>query len=134
MMVSVASAVPAELAQGGTVGGRYLVRGLLGRGGNAAVYEVHDSVRNARRALKILTQRPDGARRTAILTLFEREFLTLAQLRHPNVVTAFDYGVEDGVPYYTMELVEGADLQTRVPLPWRTACAVARDLCGVLAL
>jgi hypothetical protein len=123
-----------QLEPGGLVGGRYLVHGLLGRGGMAAVYDVVDTVRGGRRALKSLMLPPRLERRAAILTLFEREFLTLAQLQHPNVVSAFDYGVDEGVPYYTMELVTGADLQSRVPLPWRTACTVTRDLCGVLAL
>ena len=37
-------------------------------------------------------------------------------------------------PYYTMELVAGSDLQTRVPLAWADACAIARDLCSVFSL
>lgn len=133
-MESAAHEARAELEAGGLVGGRYLVRGLLGRGGMGAVYDVLDTVRGGRCALKRLGLNTRPERRAAALTLFEREFLTLSQLQHPNVVQVYDYGVHEGSPFYTMELVAGADMQARVPLPWPEACAVARDLCGVLAL
>jgi tRNA A-37 threonylcarbamoyl transferase component Bud32 len=123
-----------EPIAGGLVGGRYLVRSLLGRGGMAAIYDVLDSVTGRSCVLKRLIPLTRNNREAAIRTLFEREFLTLSQLQHPNVVGVYDYGVDDGVPYYTMELVTGVDLQARVPLPWLAACRIARDLCGVLAL
>jgi serine/threonine protein kinase len=123
-----------ELEPGGLVGGRHLVHGLLGRGGMAAVYDVLDTVRGGRCALKSIVLPARVERRAAILTLFERELLTLAQLQHPNVVSAFDYGVHEGVPYYTMQLVPGAGLQSRVPLPWSPHARLRRDLCSVFSL
>src|SRR5690242_14408064 len=104
-MTAVAREATPELAAGAVLGGRYLVQGLLGRGGMAAVYDVLDNVRGGRCALKSLVLPSRADRRASTLTLFEREFLTLSQLRHPNVVNVFDFGIENGAPYYTMELI-----------------------------
>ena len=116
------------------IAGRYRPEHMLGRGGMAAVHKVFDTSKQQHCALKrlFLPERPD--RRASAVALFEREFLTLSQLDHPRVVEVFDYGVDEVGPYYTMELIGGADLHKLVPLPWREACAIARDLCSVLAL
>jgi tetratricopeptide (TPR) repeat protein len=66
--------------------------------------------------------------------LFRQEFHTLVQLSHPNVVAVYDYGVDAGAPYYTMELLDGGDLHERVPVDWKTVCRVGRDICSALSL
>jgi len=120
--------------RGALIAGRYRSEHVLGRGGMASVDRVFDTSKEQYCALKrlFLPERPD--RRASAVALFEREFLTLSQLDHPRVVKVFDYGVDEIGPYYTMELIGGADLHKLVPLPWREACAIARDLCSVLAL
>jgi hypothetical protein len=100
----------------------------------AEVCAALDLQTNRRVALKRLqaATSPETQRRN--VELFEHEFHTLAQLAHPRVVAAYDFGVDaDGV-YYTMELLDGGDLQQLAPLPWRIACAVARDVCSALSL
>jgi serine/threonine-protein kinase len=99
----------------GCIGGRYRIESKLGRGGMAVVYQVLDTATGRRVALKRLesARSPD---REDDIALFEREFLTLAQLVHPRVVTAYDYGVDELGPYYTMELLDGGDLQRVAPL------------------
>jgi hypothetical protein len=129
-----AEPVAAQMADGGLIAGRYRPLRMLGRGGMAVVHEVLDTGRNQSCALKRLTMPERPERRANAIALFEREFLTLSQLDHPRVVKVLDYGVDDAGPYYTMELVGGADLHKLVPLEWREACAIARDLCSVLAL
>lgn len=116
------------------VGGRYTVRGVLGRGGMAIVYHVSDTVTGRELALKQLVAEDDDARQKSSAALFEREFHTLAQLSHPRIIEVYDYGVADDAPYYTMELLDGGDLRQRAPLPWREACALAYDVCSSLAL
>jgi len=69
-----------------------------------------------------------------LCALFEREFHLLAQLSHPRVIEVYDYGIEDGRPYYTMELLDGGDLRELSPLPWRRVCALIYDVCSSLAL
>ncbi|MGH7435767.1 MAG: protein kinase domain-containing protein, partial [Polyangiaceae bacterium] len=119
---------------GSRIGGRFQVVDVLGRGGMATVLRVTEIATQRPLALKRLTV-PDGApNRAALVGLFEREFFTLAQLSHPRVIEVYDYGVEDAVPYYTMEILDGGDLRERSPLPWQQACELLVGVCSSLAL
>ena len=100
----------------------------------ATVYHAFDSVSGGEVALKRLRADVDAEARRRGIAHLEREFHTLSQLAHPRVVSVVDYGVDGGDPYYTMELLDGGDLQERSPLEWRTACAVASDICSALSL
>ncbi|HKU42193.1 MAG TPA: serine/threonine-protein kinase, partial [Polyangiales bacterium] len=113
---------------------RYELNGTLGRGGVAVVHAATDLVSGHKVALKRLRAQDDPALQQRVVELFEREFHTLSQLEHPNIVTVHDYGIDAEGPYYTMELVEGGDLQQLAPLPWRKVCAIARDVCSALSL
>ena len=115
------------------VGGRYTILEALGEGGVAVVHRAVDSASGRHVALKRL--RPDDrADRERAVELFRREFHTLSQLAHPNVVSVYDYGVDEGAPYYTMELLDGGDLLNGVPYEWRRACSLASDVCSALSL
>jgi ABC-type transporter Mla MlaB component len=123
---------PLELEQ---IGDRYEVVELLGRGGMACVYRVKDRVTGRELALKQLVFERGAAERSVVASLFEREFHTLTQLRHPHVIAVYDYGLSaDDSPYYTMELLDGGDLRDRAPLPWREVCRLLFDVCSSLAL
>jgi serine/threonine-protein kinase len=113
---------------------RYQVRETLGRGGMAVVYRVFDAQDGRELALKqLLPQREQGDAHK-VAALFEREYHTLAQLTHPRVIEVYDFGVEAGRAYYTMELLDGGDLRERCPLTWRDACRLMFDVCSSLAL
>lgn len=99
----------------------------------AAVYRAVDLASGQRVALKRLSDKHTHSR-AALKALFEREFLVLSQLSHPRIVAAYDYGVDAGAPYYTMELLDGADLQRLAPLSYGRVCALGRDVCSALAL
>ncbi len=117
---------------GELVAGRYRASTLLGQGGLASVYRAHDLATGRVVALKQLIAADASAR---VRALFEREFVTLAQLQHPHVIAVYDYGVEsNGLPYYTMELLDGDDLRDCAPLPWRDVCRLLFDVCSSLAL
>jgi hypothetical protein len=110
--------------------GRYRIAAELGRGGMGAVYRARDSSSDIDVALKTLELSDDKAR-----VLFEREYCTLASLKHPCVVEVFDFGIaEDGRRFYTMELLTGDDLAKLAPLPLRAACEALRDVATALAL
>jgi hypothetical protein len=115
-------------------GGRYERVSELGGGGMAVVYLVRDKETGRRLALK----RPDAhgsiEKRRQTHELFAREYHTLAQLAHPRIVAVYDYAVDDHGPYYTMELLDGGDLQKLVPADYRRVCAIARDVCSGLSL
>jgi tetratricopeptide (TPR) repeat protein len=100
----------------------------------ATVYQVTDVVTQRSMALKQLATSDDPSRRKEMALLFEREFQALAQLSHPRVIEVYDYGLDEGGLYYTMELLDGGDLRERCPLPWREACVLLSGVCSSLAL
>lgn len=89
--------------------GPYRVLETIGSGGVGTVYRAIDRRSGEVVALKLLSTGPAldprAARRLA------REFETLYELSHPNVVKVFDTGVYQGYPYLAMELVEGLTLR-----------------------
>ncbi len=87
--------------------GPYRVIDLLGAGGMGAVARVHDSTLDRHVALKVL--RPDRVT-PQLLARFERERRILARLNHPHIAQVFDAGTEEGMPWFTMELVDGEPL------------------------
>ncbi|HKP62856.1 MAG TPA: protein kinase [Polyangiales bacterium] len=127
------SATFEPLPEAAVIAERYEVRALLGRGGMSFVYRVRDLVANREVALKQLVL-PSSASKNVVGALFEREFHTLAQLRHPHVIDVYDYGLSDSSSYYTMELLDGGDLRERAPVPWREACRLFFDVCSSIAL
>jgi serine/threonine-protein kinase len=130
--ISAGSAVENELPALSRIADRYVVQETIGRGGTAIVYRVVDESSGRALALKRLSVVDDG--RKGFGALFEREFHTLAQLSHPSVIEVYDYGLDGGVPYYTMELLDGGDLRERSPIPWKQACELLHDVCSSLAL
>jgi anti-anti-sigma regulatory factor len=106
----------------------------LGRGGSAHVYRVQEIASGRELALKRLRHDLNPARAPELTKHLEREFYALAQLRHPRVIEVYDYGVSEGLPYYTMELLDGGDLRASAPLPWRRACELMYDVASSLAL
>ncbi len=96
------------LSKGATVG-RYVVLGLLGRGGMGEVYAAYDPDLDRKIALKLLRARGgsnDSDGRTRLL----REAQAIARLSHPNVVVVFDVGTFRESVFIAMEFVEGHTL------------------------
>jgi eukaryotic-like serine/threonine-protein kinase len=83
--------------------GRFEIRGTLGSGGAGIVYRVHDQQLQREVALKLLKQASGRD-----LFRFKREFRTLADIVHPNLVALHElHATPRGDWYITMELVEG---------------------------
>ena len=90
-------------------GSRYEIISELGRGGMGVVSRARDLRLGRVVALKRL---PDNLRNhPKAVQLFLREARSAAALNHPNIVTVYDAGQEDGILYITMELLEGTPLQ-----------------------
>jgi tetratricopeptide (TPR) repeat protein len=121
-----------DLEPEGLFANRYRIKRLIGKGGMAAVYDVTDETNGGSVALKRLL--PEQAKRRVTALLFQREFNTLAQLSHPLIIRAFDYGVYADTPYYTMERLSGENLRQLAPLPWKEAASLVRDVASALAL
>jgi serine/threonine-protein kinase len=97
-----------SLAPGGRTG-RYEILGELGRGGMGIVYKARDTVLDRVVAYKVL---PDALKENPqALKNFLREAKSAAQLNHPNIVTVYDAGEQDGRYYIAMEYVDGTTLK-----------------------
>src|SRR6266576_119495 len=97
----------ATLARGASIG-RYVVLGLVGRGGMGEVYAAYDPEMDRKVAVKLLRVKPgngvslsEGRQRTL------REAQAIARLSHPNVVVAYDVGTFEDKVFIAMEYVEG---------------------------
>src|SRR5262245_36789792 len=88
--------------------GPYEVTARLGEGGMGEVYRARDTKLNRDVALKVLPA--DVAADPERLERFRREARAVAALNHPHIVTIFSIEDEQGVPFMTMELVEGRSL------------------------
>ena len=91
----------------------------------ATVYEAHDTVLDVHRAVKVLA--PALARSDKVRARFLAEARAMARVRHPNIVTVHDIGMENDTPYIVMELVGGGTVREYVervgPLPYDVAAS-----------
>lgn len=106
--------------------GRYRIRSLLGAGGMGEVYRAKDMRLGREVAVKILSAHLSWDEEA--LRRFEREVQAVAALSHPNILSIYDVGSEEGFHYAVTELLEGETLRAcieRGPMPWREAV----DIC-----
>jgi eukaryotic-like serine/threonine-protein kinase len=114
--------------------GRYQPERLLGSGGMAAVWYGRDLRLDRPIAIKELSG--EGLSQPMALERFNREAHAVGRLSHPNIVSVYDFGTQDGDPYLVMELVEGptvAKLLDDGPLPVPDVLAIASQTCDGLA-
>src|SRR6266508_596347 len=88
--------------------GPYRVLEQIGRGGMATVYKGYHAALNRHVAIKVLPA--FFAEDPSFLERFHKEASVVAGLRHPNVLTVYDSGDQDGVTYIVSELVDGGTL------------------------
>jgi eukaryotic-like serine/threonine-protein kinase len=113
---------------------RYEIDEPLGRGGMAQVFRATDRVLGRPVAVKVLDRKyKDDAK---FVTRFRREAQSAAGINHPNVVSVYDTGSEDGLHYIVMEYVDGdtlADLLRREgPLKPGRAVAIGEPVARAL--
>ena len=88
---------------------RYRLTGHLARGGMADVFQAEDRLLGRTVAIKIL--HPQFVRDEAFVARFRREAMAAANLSHPNIVSIFDFGEDNGTNYMVMELISGRTLR-----------------------
>jgi serine/threonine protein kinase len=122
----------AKLAR--ALGSKYDVKGLLGQGGFAEVFEVRDTDLARRLAVKVL--RPDIAWSAGMLERFRQEARALAALNHPNILPIHFVGEGEGLVYYAMPFVEGQSvaglLKSRGPMDVDRSLAIIRPVLEAL--
>ncbi|HEX3744274.1 MAG TPA: serine/threonine-protein kinase [Bryobacteraceae bacterium] len=120
---------------GTLLGGRYRILTLLGRGGMGEVYRAMDLTLGQSVALKFLPE--EAARNQSLLERFHGEVRVARVVSHPNVCRVYDIGQVEGMPFISMEYVDGEDLAsllTRIGrLPADKAVETGRKLCAGLA-
>ncbi len=108
--------------------GQYVIEAELGRGGQAVVYRARQIGTDRDVALKVFDQLGDAS----ILARFRREAVAAARVDDPRIVTVFESGDVNGVPFIAMRLVPGpslGELVARVgPLPARRALVILDDV------
>src|SRR5215469_2504080 len=118
----------------GRVLGHYQIVAFLGAGGMGEVYRARDSRIGRDVAVKVLL--PGIAAHPERLRLFEQEARAAGAMTHPNILTIYDVGVQDGAPYVVYELLEGMTLRDTLrkgALPRRKALEYARQIANGLA-
>jgi serine/threonine protein kinase len=105
-------AVPVEAAKEDALPfaelGPYTLVSRMGEGGMGMVYLAEHRFLRRQVAIKVI--RPELAVSTATRLRFQREAMSIAKLRHENIVSVYDAGELDGVAFLAMELVEGQGL------------------------
>ena len=95
-----------QLAVGDVLDSKYVIEGLIGRGGMGAVYRARHVRLDSPRAIKLM--RTELARDEDFVRRFENEAMLAEGVRHPNVVSLYDFAsLPDGTKYMVWELVEG---------------------------
>jgi len=119
---------------GRTIAGRYGILERIGEGGMGVVYLAHDEQLRRPVAVKFLP--PVRAASPERLIRFRDEAHALSALNHPNIVTVYETGEADTVPFLAMELVDGETLRDKLArgsLPLREALEIARQVAAGVA-
>ena len=99
---------------GTLLAGRYRIQEKIGSGGMAEVYKALDTALNRYVAVKIL--RSEYSSDETFVKKFRVEAQSAAGLSHPNIVSVYDVGEEDGIYFIVMELVEGITLKNYIDM------------------
>ncbi len=114
--------------------GSYEILQRLGAGGMGEVYRAKDTRLGREVAIKTLAL--DRCSHPEALSRFEQEARSASALNHPNIVTIYELGHENGTRYIAMELVDGETVRSLLasgPLPFRKAVAIAAQIADGLA-
>jgi hypothetical protein len=98
---------PPSIAVGSLLAGRYRLERALGSGGMGQVFAGLDTKLGRRVAVKVVTLVHDPAH----VQRFEQEARAAGALEHPNLLSVYDLGEEQGVPFLVTELLEGRTLR-----------------------
>ena len=121
--------------EGKVIGSRYEIIQKVGNGGMAIVYKARDMVLNRFVAVKVL--RDEFTTDEEFIKRFETEAQSAARLTHANIVSIYDVGVDNGIYFIVMELIQGKTLKEIIveeggPLPWKWSVNVAIQIASAL--
>lgn len=102
----------ATLQIGSTLGGRFQIHAEIGEGGFGKIYRARQLNVDRDVALKVLP--PEFSTMENVVERFRREARLASKLQHPNTITIYDYGQEEGHFFIAMEYLKGEDLGDRI--------------------
>ncbi|WP_055476115.1 protein kinase domain-containing protein [Gordonia sp. HS-NH1] len=125
---------PVDAMLGAVLEDRYRIDAPIARGGMSAVYLAVDLRLGRDVAVKVMDSRYSGD--PQFLRRFEFEARAVAGLKHPGLVAVYDQGIDNGIAFLVMELVDGGSLREllreRGPMPPHAVVAVAAPVLGGL--
>ncbi len=98
-----------QAEEGRLLNNRYQLLERYGSGGMSVVFRGRDTLLDRYVAIKVV--RDEETRNANFDLQFQREARAAANLSHPNIVTVYDYGIDNGQPFIVMELVPGTNLK-----------------------
>ena len=114
--------------------GKYQVIERIGRGGMGMIFKAHDPVLDRAVALKVISTEIEVT--DELRARFFREAQACARLSHPNIVTVYDMGEDDGRFFIVMEFLEGEELRRIIaqkkPLTLEDKLTVMLQVCDGL--
>lgn len=120
--------------KGQLLGGRYEVLEQVGGGGMSIVYRARDKYLNRIVAIKVLREHLTSDEE--FVARFRREAQAVASLSHPNIVSIYDVGQDQGMYYLVMEMIEGRNLKEIIKekgkIPVNEAVEIAKQICEAL--
>ena len=111
--------------------GRYELTAQIARGGMSDVFEARDRLLDRKVAVKILHDR--YAETDTFVARFRKEARAVANLSHPNIVSVYDWGEEDGTYFMVMELVTGRSLRDIIQAEGRLLPRRATEIAAEIA-
>src|SRR5215813_10592259 len=118
----------ASFSSGDVLRGRYRLDSLIGRGGMGVVYRATDLELHRRVAVKVISENSSDDARERLL----REARAAAALNHPHIISVFDVGEANGMPFFVMEFVNGPSLSKAPPADLSRVVEVAVQICDAL--
>ena len=116
-----------------TTVGRYEITGELGRGAMGVVYKAKDPTIGRTVALKTMRLDVHGLESAEMVRRFQNEARASGLLSHPNIVTIYDAGEQDGIFYIAMEFIQGTTLHELLTeqriLPADDIVQYSRQIC-----
>lgn len=113
---------------------KYGIVKRLGIGGMSVVYQARDLSLGRNVAIKMMPLQSGHSRQD--LPRFQQEAQTISRLKHPNLVTVFEFNVNNIPPYLVMEYIEGKSLSevlaSEGPLGLERGISVLRQMCSAL--
>jgi hypothetical protein len=124
-----------QLAAGVAIADRFVITGVLGKGGMCTVYKAEDRQLSRVVAVKVLHQHLVHDKNA--LVRFDREAKAISALEHPNIIRIFSFGSLGSKPYMVTEYLEGTSLADFLskngPLGKELAVPIFLQICDALA-